>query len=67
MNRIETKSVGGILCLAVVKRKERYVIMFREATRREALRALGRYAADERLAFNWHDAAAASKVLETLS
>jgi hypothetical protein len=43
--------------IALVKGGERYVFLFDDASRAEALRTLGRFAADPDLSFSWHDAA----------
>lgn len=43
--------------IAMVKGGERYVFLFDDASRDEALRTLGRFAADPALSFSWHDAA----------
>ena len=61
MNRIENSWAGDILCLAVIKGGERYVIMYKAETRAEALRTLGRWASDNRLPFNWADAISAAR------
>jgi hypothetical protein len=47
--------------LALVKGEERYVILFDEATKTEALRTLGRWAGNPDLSFTWHDAACLSQ------
>lgn len=43
--------------IAMVKGGERYVFLFDDASRDEALRTLGRFASDPSLSFSWHDAA----------
>jgi hypothetical protein len=43
--------------LALVKGNERYVFLYDERHRTDALRALGRFASDPELSFNWFDAA----------
>ena len=47
--------------LALVKGKERYIFLFDDTQRAEALRSLGRYASDPELSFTWYDAAVLSK------
>ncbi len=47
--------------LALVKGKERYVFLFDDTQRAEALRMLGRYASDPELSFTWYDAAVLSQ------
>jgi hypothetical protein len=52
--------------LALVKGKERYVFLFDDDNRTEALRQIGRYAANPELSFTWYDAAVMSqKIRET--
>lgn len=43
--------------IALVKGGERYVFLYDDASRAEALRTLGRFAANPDLSFSWHDAA----------
>lgn len=43
--------------IALVKGEERYVFLFDDDNRSEALRTLGRYASNPELSFNWYDAA----------
>ena len=43
--------------LALVKGEERYVFLYDENSRAEALRTLGRFASDPELSFSWYDAA----------
>ena len=47
--------------LALVKGEERYVFMFSDQRRAEALRTLGRYASNPELSFTWYDAAVLSQ------
>lgn len=47
--------------LALVKGKERYVFLFDDTQRAEALRTLGRYASNSELSFSWYDAAVLSQ------
>ena len=47
--------------LALVKGDERYVFLFTDDNRTEALRQLGRYAANPELSFTWYDAAVMSQ------
>ncbi|MCG8448409.1 MAG: hypothetical protein MI725_02360 [Pirellulales bacterium] len=52
--------------LALVKGNERYIFLFDDTQRAETLRALGRYASNSELSFNWYDAAVLSqKVRQT--
>ena len=52
--------------LALVKGRERYIFLFDDANRGEALRALGRHASNHDLSFSWYDAAVLSqKVRQT--
>lgn len=53
--------------LALVKGKERYVFLFDDDHRADALRVLGKYASDENLSFTWYDAAVLSqKIRQTV-
>ena len=47
--------------LALVKGKERYIFLFDDDNRSEALRTLGRYASNKELSFTWYDAAVLSQ------
>ena len=47
--------------LALVKGGERYIFLFDDDNRSEALRTLGRYASNPDLSFNWYDAAVLSQ------
>ena len=52
--------------LALVKGEERYVFLYDDENRAEALRTLGRYASNPELSFTWYDAAVLSqKVRQT--
>jgi hypothetical protein len=45
----------------LVKGNERYVFLFDDDNRGEALRTLGRYASNPELSFSWYDAAVLSQ------
>jgi hypothetical protein len=47
--------------LALVKGAERYVFLYDDASRAEALRVLGRFASNPELSFSWYDAAVLSQ------
>ncbi len=47
--------------LALVKGKERYIFLYDDDNRSEALRTLGRYASNQELSFTWYDAAVLSQ------
>ena len=47
--------------LALVKGKERYIFLYDDTQRAEALRTLGRYASRPDLSFTWYDAAVLSR------
>ncbi|MDR1052568.1 MAG: hypothetical protein LBL39_00170 [Planctomycetaceae bacterium] len=47
--------------LALVKGEERYVFLYNDTSRSEALRTLGRYASNPELSFTWYDAAVLSQ------
>lgn len=60
--RIAEKEVSqDINVLALVKGEERYIFLFTDENRGEALRTLGRYASDPELTFTWYDAAVLSQ------
>jgi hypothetical protein len=47
--------------VALVKGEERYVFLYDDAHRAEALRVLGRFASNPELSFTWYDAAVLSQ------
>jgi hypothetical protein len=47
--------------LALVKGGERYIFLYDDDSRAEALRTLGRYASNPELSFTWYDAAVLSQ------
>jgi hypothetical protein len=47
--------------LALVKGEERYIFLFDDDRRSEALRTLGRFASNPELSFSWYDAAVLSQ------
>ena len=47
--------------LALIKGKERYIFLYEDSQRAEALRALGRNASNPELSFSWYDAAVLSQ------
>jgi len=47
--------------LALVKGKERYIFLFDDTQRADALRTLGRFASNTNLSFTWYDAAVLSQ------
>jgi hypothetical protein len=58
----EQRTVSNdINVLALVKGNERYIFLFDDASRAEALRTLGRYASNPELSFTWYDAAVLSQ------
>ena len=56
-----TNRIADITVTCVVIGAERYVILWNEETRTEALRTLGRWATTPDLSFNWYHAAVASQ------
>jgi hypothetical protein len=53
--------------LALVKGEERYVFLFDDAHRTDALRTLGKFASNPELSFTWYDAAVLSqKIRQTV-
>ena len=47
--------------LAMVKGDERYIFLYDDGHRSEALRTLGRFASNPELSFSWYDAAVLSQ------
>ena len=47
--------------LALVKGEERYIFLFDDGHRADALRTLGRFASNPELTFSWYDAAVLSQ------
>jgi hypothetical protein len=47
--------------LALVKGRERYIFLFDDNQRADALRTLGRFASSSELSFTWYDAAVLSQ------
>lgn len=47
--------------LALVKGRERYIFLYGDSQRAEALRTLGRFASNPELSFTWYDAAVLSQ------
>ena len=58
---------GDINVLALVKGEERYVVLFDDEKRGEALRTLGRYASNPELSFSWYDAAVLSQKVRSMA
>lgn len=53
--------------LALVKGEERYIFLFDDQNRAEALRTLGRYASNPELSFTWYDAAVLSQKIRKIT
>jgi hypothetical protein len=49
--------------VALAKGEERYVFMFTDERRAEAISTLGRFASDPELSFTWYDAARLSQTI----
>jgi len=47
--------------MALVKGDERYIFLFKDDSRAEALRIIGRFAANPELSLTWYDAAVLSR------
>jgi hypothetical protein len=47
--------------LALVKGEERYIFLYDDERRSEALRTLGKFASNPELSFSWYDAAVLSQ------
>ena len=52
--------------VALVKGEERYIFLFNDEKKSEALRTLGRYASDSKLSFSWYDAAVLSQKVRNI-
>ncbi len=52
--------------LALVKGDERYIFLFDDGHRSEALRTLGRFASNPELSFSWYDAAVLSQRIRNI-
>ena len=52
---------NDINILALAKGEERYIFLYNDQSRNEALRTLGRYASNPELSFSWYDAAVMSQ------
>ena len=63
MNRIDDELDADIAVTALVKKSERYIVMYHDTAkdRTEVLRQLGRWASNPDLSFSWYDAAALSQ------
>lgn len=57
------KDAGDVNCLALVRGEEKYLFLFRsdEQSKAEAVRTIGRFAANPELSLTWLDAAALTK------
>jgi len=53
--------------LALVKGEERYIFLFDDDNKSEALRTLGRYASNPDLSFSWYDAAVLSQKIRKIT
>ena len=53
--------------LALVKGEERYIFLFDDDNRAEALRTLGRFASNPDLSFTWYDAAVLSQKIRKIA
>ncbi len=61
MNRLIAEPVLNIL--ALVRGADRYIVLYDEDNKAEALKQLGRWASDRELTFTWMDAARLSQEL----
>ncbi len=52
--------------LALVKGEERYLFLFNDENKGQALRTLGRYASNSELSFSWYDAAVLSQKVRNM-
>lgn len=61
MNRLAPTTDRDIFMTAVIRGDDRYVLLYTDATRWQALATIGRWASDPELSFTWFDAAMASQ------
>src|SRR5215510_10734848 len=59
--RRRTPVTQDINVLALVKGEERYIFLYDDEHKSEALRTLGRFASNPELSFSWYDAAVLSQ------
>ena len=52
---------NDINVLAFIKGEERYLFLYKDETRSETLKTLGRFASNPELSFSWYDAAVLSQ------
>ena len=57
MTGIAVRFDEEVCCLCLTKGDERYTLLFTPLTVRQALQAVGRWAAHPQLSFSWYDAA----------
>jgi hypothetical protein len=62
----EAEMNDDVHIIGTIKGKERYVILFDDRHRSEALRTIGRWASDPELSFTWYDAAMASQKIRRI-
>lgn len=53
--------------LALVRGEERYILLFTDGQKTEALRTLGRWASDPELSFTWYNAAVLSQKIRAMT
>ena len=53
--------VAAAYVVGQVKGRERYIFLYEDSQRAEALRVLGRFASNPELSFTWYDAAVLSQ------
>ena len=64
--RAATVNDDDINVLALVKGQERYIFLYDDSQKAEALRVLGRYASNPELSFSWYDAAVLSQKIRQM-
>jgi len=52
--------------LVLIKNSERYVFLFDDESRSDALRTLGRFASNPELSLNWYDCAKLSREIRNI-
>lgn len=53
--------MSAINCLAIVKGEEKYIFLYDDRHKADAMKTLGRFASNPELSFTWYDAAMLSQ------
>ena len=66
-NRIVHHTASDLTIIVLARGDERYILMYREANRGDAMRQAGRWASNQDLSFTWWDCARMSKEITEAS